>query len=41
MLSALLFAKVVDVYAEKARKDVINEVLYEDDLVLMNKTFKI
>ena len=38
MLSPLLFAIFVDVITENARRDVINELLYVDDLVLMSET---
>ena len=38
---SLLFAIVVDVTTEKARRDVvINELLYADDLVLMSETME-
>ena len=36
MLSPLLFAIVVDVIIENARRGVVNELLYADDLVLMS-----
>ena len=36
----LLFTIVVDVITEKARRGVLNEILYADDLVLMSKTVK-
>ena len=39
VLSPLLFAKM-DIITEKARKGVINELLYADDLVLMSKTIE-
>ena len=37
VLLPLLFAIVVDVVTENAREDLMKEVLYEDDLVLMRK----
>ena len=37
VLSPLLFAIVVDVITENARRGVINELLYADDLVIMSK----
>ena len=37
MLSPLLFAIVVDFITEKARRDVINKLLYADDLVLTSE----
>ena len=37
VLSPLLFAIVVDVITENARKSVVNELLYADDLVIMSK----
>ena len=37
MLSALLLAIVVGVITENAKKGVVNELLYADDLVLMSK----
>ena len=40
MLSPLLYAIAVDVIAENARRGVVNELLYVDDLVLMSKTTK-
>ena len=36
VLLPLLFAIVVDVITENARSNVINEVLYADDLVFIN-----
>ena len=36
MLSSLLFAVAVDVITENAREALMNEILYADDLVLMN-----
>ena len=39
-LSPLLFAIVVDVITENARKIVVNEFLYADDRVLMSETMK-
>ena len=38
VLSPLLFAIVVDVITKKARRGVVDELLYADDLVLMSKT---
>ena len=38
VLSPLLFAIVVDVVTEKARRSGINEILYADDLVLIGET---
>ena len=38
VLSPLLLAIVVDVITKNARRDVVNELLYVDDLVLMGKT---
>ena len=38
VLSPLLFALVVDVIIENARRSVVNESLYADDLVLMSET---
>ena len=35
MLSPLLFAIVVDVITENARRGVVNELLYADDLVII------
>ena len=40
MLSPLLFAGVANVISENARKGVVNELLYADDLVLMSKTME-
>ena len=40
VLSPLLFAIVVDVITEKARRSVVNELLYADDLVLMSETME-
>ena len=37
MLSPILFAIVVDVIAENARRGVVNEILYADELVLMSE----
>ena len=37
VLSPLLFAIVVNVITENARRGVVNELLYADDLVLMSK----
>ena len=38
VLSPFLFAAVVDVVTEFAREGALSELLYADDLVLMNKT---
>ena len=38
MLSPLLFAIVVVVVTKKARRGVVNELLYADDLALMGET---
>ena len=40
VLSPLLFAIAVDVIIEKARRGVVNELLYVDNLVLMSETMK-
>ena len=40
VLSLLLFAIVVDVITENARRGVINELLYTDDLVFMSATIE-
>ena len=40
VLSSLLFAIVVDVITENARRGVVNELLYADDLVLMSVTME-
>ena len=40
VLSPLLFAIVVDVVTENAKRGVVNELLYADDLVLMSKTIE-
>ena len=40
VLSPLLFAIVVDVIAENARRGVVNELLYADNLVLMSETME-
>ena len=37
VLSPLLFAKVVDVITENARRGVVNESVYADDLVFMSE----
>ena len=37
-MSPLLFAIVVDVITENARRGVVNELLYADDLILMSET---
>ena len=40
MLSPLWFAIVVGVITENARKDVVNELLYTDDRVLVSETME-
>ena len=40
VLSPLLFAVVVDVITENARKGVVNELLHADDLVFMSETME-
>ena len=40
MLSPLLFTIAVDVISEKAREELMNEILYEDGLVLMSKSME-
>ena len=40
VLSPLLFAIAVDVISENAREALKNEILYADDLVLMNKSIE-
>ena len=40
VLLPLLFAIVVDVITENARSGVVNELLYADDLVIMNEDWK-
>ena len=40
VLSPLLFAIVVEVFTEKARKSVVNKLWYEDDLVIMSETME-
>ena len=40
VLSPLLFAIVVDVITENARRAVVNQLLYADDLVIMTKTME-
>ena len=40
MLSPLLFAIVVDFVTESARRGLVNESLYADNLVLMSETMK-
>ena len=37
VLSPLLFAIVVDVITENARRGVVNELLYADDLIIMSE----
>ena len=38
VLSLLIFAIVVDVVTEHAREGLLNEILYEDDLVLISES---
>ena len=38
VLSPFLYAVVVDVVTELARKSILGELLYVDDLVLMSET---
>ena len=38
VLSPLIFAIVVDVVTEHAREELLNEILYADDLVLMSES---
>ena len=40
VLSLLLFAIVVDVITENARRGVVNELLYADDLVIMSEAME-
>ena len=40
MLTPLLFAIALDVILENAREGLINEILYEDDLVLMSESLE-
>jgi len=40
VLSPLLFAMVVDVVTKCARKGLMNEILYADDLVLTNESLE-
>ena len=40
VLSPLLFVIVVDVVTENARRGVVNELLYADDVVIMRKTME-
>ena len=40
VLSPLLFAIVVNIITENARRGVVNELLYADDLVHMSKTME-
>ena len=40
MLSPLLFAIAVNVISENARKGLMNEIWYTDDLVLMSKSIE-
>ena len=39
VLSAFLFAVVVDIVAELGRDDMLSELLYADDLLLMSEMF--
>ena len=39
-LSLLIFAIVVDVVTERAREELLNEILYADDLVLMSESLE-
>ena len=39
-LSVVVFAFVVDTITECARKSMINEILFADDLILMSKSMK-
>ena len=39
VLSPLISAIVVDVVTEHAREELLNEILYADDLVLMSESF--
>ena len=38
MLSTFRFAVVVDVFTELVREDVLSELLYADDLLLISET---
>ena len=40
VLSSPRFAIAVDVISENAREGLMNEILYADDLVLMNKSIE-
>ena len=40
VLSPLLFAIVVNIITDNARRGVVNELLYADDLVFMSKTME-
>ena len=40
VISPLIFAIVVDAVTQQARKELLNEILYVDDLVLMNKNLE-
>ena len=40
VLSPLMFAIVVDVITENARRGEVNELLYADDLVIMSETIE-
>ena len=41
VLSPLLFAIILDVVTENARRGVVNELLYGDDLVIMNEDMEV
>ena len=40
MLSPLVFAIVVDMVTENVRNDLMSDMLYADDLVLMSETME-
>ena len=40
VISPLIFAIVVDVVTEQARKGLLNEILYADDLVLLSENLE-
>ena len=40
VLSPLLFAIVVDIFTENARRGMVNELLHAEDLVLMSETME-
>ena len=40
VLSPLLFAFAMDIILENAREELMNEILYADDLVLMNESIE-